>query len=309
MAERDDTPGDGSRPTPDAGPREHLVVPDRVRMPLLTLITQQSLDEDYQVAAERQAAGAPRAPLGRPPRVAAAVLAVFGVLVAVAFVQTTRNRDVVSQSRATLVERIESASDRRAAQEERLADLRDDVALLESSTRRLTDQAQQATSASRRLQVSTGFVPVKGEGVRIVVDQAPDASRSDQVKDRDLRLLVNGLFEAGAEAVAINGQRLTATSAIRVSGTAIEVNRIGVAPPFTVEAIGDVRTLQSRFAETSTGASFLVTADYYRLRVTMQNVDELALPAAPVGRRTLRTITPPDPDDRPDDNGGGGTNP
>lgn len=300
-------PDEAKAPAPT--PPEHLVVDDRVRMPLLTLITQQSLDEAYQDAAERKAAGAPRPPLGRPPRVAAAVLAVFGVLVAVAFVQTTRNRDVDSQSRATLIERIESASDRRAAQEERLADLRDDVSVLESSTRRLTDQAQQATSASRRLQVSTGFVPVRGPGVRVVVDQAPEAPRSDQVKDRDLRLLVNGLFEAGAEAVAVNGQRLTATSAIRVSGPAIEVNRIGVAPPFTVEAIGDVRTLQSRFAETSTGASFLVTADFYGLSVSMENVDELTLPAAPIGRRILRTITPPAADDRPDDNGGGGQNP
>ncbi len=54
---------------------------ERVRMPLLTLITQQSLDEDYLHAAERRRAGAPRPPEGRQVRTAAVVVLVFGVLV------------------------------------------------------------------------------------------------------------------------------------------------------------------------------------------------------------------------------------
>ena len=42
--------------------------------------------------------------------------------------------------------------------------------------------------------------------------------------DRDLQVIVNGLWAAGAEAIAVNGQRLTACSAIRSAGEAILVD-------------------------------------------------------------------------------------
>ena len=94
---------------------------DRARTPLLTLITQESLDTDYQMVAAR--AGRRRhGALSRSSVVTA--LAVFGVLVTVAAVQTERNADVTDASRATLIERIET---RRAA-------LRDDQARISATT-------------------------------------------------------------------------------------------------------------------------------------------------------------------------------
>ena len=59
--------------------------------------------------------------------------------------------------------------------------------------------------------------------------------------------MVNGLWAAGAEAVAVNGQRLTALSAIRSAGDAILVDYRPLTRPYVVVAIGDPRTLQSRF--------------------------------------------------------------
>ena len=78
----------------------------------------------------------------------------------------------------------------------------------------------------------------------------------------DLALLVNGLWRAGAEAIAINGQRLTARSAIRNSGAAINVNgRPPLSPPYVVTAIGDTKTLQADLLDTSTGLAFQNGAD------------------------------------------------
>lgn len=284
---------------PERRPPDVSAVPERVRMPLLTLITQQSLDEDYQHAAERKAAGAPRPPAGRPPRVAAAVIAVFGLLAATAFVQTTRNRDVDSASRGALISRIEAASDRRARQEERIVALRARVAQLERAASRLTDDAQVAAVAERRLQVRTGFIAVTGEGVRVTV--TPDPGK--EVTDLDLRLLVNGLFSAGAEAIAVNGQRLAATSAIRTSGVAIGVNFVGIAPPYVVEAIGDTRTLPARLAETSTGQSFAANGQLYGFTYDVDSVDDLSLPAAPASRQVLRSAMEPSQDDRTEEKG------
>jgi uncharacterized protein YlxW (UPF0749 family) len=279
-------------------------VPDRVRMPLLTLITQQSLDEDYEHAAQRRAAGAPRAPLGRPPRVAAVVVMVFGILVATAFVQTTRNADVDSASRATLIDRVEAGRERRAGQEDRLVTRRSQVSQLERAGSRLTDQQQSEAVTLRRLQVRTGFIPVTGEGVRVTVAQRPDANADAEITDEDLRLLTNGLFAAGAEAIAVNGQRITATTAIRTSGRAVEVNFIGIAPPFTVEAIGDTLTLGARWAETTTGQNFASNSQLYDFVFTVDNVDDLSLPAAPASRQLLRSATVPTEKDKTTEKGG-----
>lgn len=275
---------------------------DRARMPLLTLITQQSLDEDYLHAAERRTANQVPPPSGRPLLVAAVVVAIFGVLVTTAFLQTSRNADVDSASRATLIGRIEAATDRRARQEERAVTLRERVARLEGSVTELVDDGQTVGLEARRLQVRTGFVAVRGEGVRVTVTERPDADRRQQVKDKDLRLVVNGLFSAGAEAVAVNGQRLAATSAIRTS-EGIEVNFVGVAPPYVVEAVGDTRTLPARFAESTTGRVLASTAEVFDFSYTVDMVEELRLPAAPPARRILRWAQVPIGEDPPIERG------
>ena len=59
-------------------------------------------------------------------------------------------------------------------------------------------------------------------------DRASDTGR---VLDRDLQVMVNALWAAGAEAIAINGQRLTARSAIRYAGEAILLDFRPLVPP------------------------------------------------------------------------------
>lgn len=284
---------DRDGPTPESG------LPARVSMPLLTLITQQSLDEDYLVAAERRAAGAPRPPRGRPQRTAAVVIAVFGILVSTAFVQTTRSADVNDASRTTLIQRIGVRRDRVASSQERVAVLRDRTSGLERQLTRLTDAEQAEDARNRRLRVRTGLIAVVGEGVRVTVTQRADADAVQQVMDSDLALLANGLWEAGAEAVAINGQRLTAYTAIRSSGPAIEVNGVGIAPPYQLDAVGDTRTLAAKLFDTSTGLEFVQLAGDYGFSYNVDNEDRLTLPAGPARYLQLRSastdLNPPIP--------------
>lgn len=261
--------------------REELARPAQQHLPLLTMITQQALDEDYLVAAGRRVAGVPRGPKGRSRRVAAVVITAFGVLVSTAFVQTARNSDVDTAGRASLVTRIENGRDLLALQQQRVADLRASNIELESSLGELSDVEQEALVRNRRLQVRTGFIAVSGPGVRVVVTDRPDADAGDLVQDSDLALLVNGLWEAGAEAVSVNGQRITARSAIRTSGQAIEVNERGIAGPYTVEAIGDTRTLSARLFDTTSGLVFAGNADIYGFTYPVENVAQLDLPSGP----------------------------
>jgi uncharacterized protein YlxW (UPF0749 family) len=264
-------------------------LPPRVTMPLLTLITQQSIDEDYQIAAERRALAtpAPRGPGSR--RVAAVVIAVFGVLVSTAFVQNTLSEDVDSAGRSALIDRIETQRDRVDALQSDIADLRETNAGLGERLTTIGEQAQGAETRLQRLQVRTGLTAVRGPGVRMTVDNAPDADPNQLLRDEDLALLANGLWSAGAEAIAINGQRLTALSAIRTSGVPIEVNSVGIAPPYTLLAVGDTRSMQADFTDSSSGLVFDALQDQFGFVLEMQNSDALSLPAAPARFLRLRS--------------------
>jgi len=256
-------------------------LPEHVTTPLLTLITEHSLDDDYRVAGERRAAAGGGAPRGKPAWLAASVIAVFAILVARAAVQTSRNAATADAGRATLIARVQ---DERAAVEDQQAaivDLQRANIELEDNRDEVIAQQREANARLRRLQVATGYVAVTGPGVRIVVDDAPGGDVTQMVRDEDLALLVDGLWGAGAEAISINGQRLTALSAIRNVGPAVHVNSRPVNPPYTVQAIGDTLTLQADLLDTTHGQQFFDLADDLGFVYSMQNENSLTLPAAP----------------------------
>lgn len=278
------------RHTPDAY--------ERVRTPLLTLITRESLDQDYEMVARRRAQrsepGSVRGGAGRTSgRVAVvAAVAAFGVLVSVAAVQTSRNAEVADASRTELIKRIES---RRAAVREdqrRIADLRAENADADDALVQLGEAVNRAQGQALDLRAQTGFTAVTGEGVRIILDNAPYADETTTIRDSDLSVLVDALWSAGAEAISINGQRLTAMTGIRNVSTAIEVNHVGIAAPYTILAIGDRSTLAADLLESGSGLLFSALASQYGFQVDLDNEDELHIPAASseVGRlRSART--------------------
>ena len=100
-----------------------------------------------------------------------------------------------------------------------------------------------------------GLAPVQGPGIRIELDDSrlPVATEFDQnpytVHDQDLLLVVNELWSAGAEAMSVGGQRLVADSPIRCAGPVIQVNGIGLTPPYIIEAIGDSKTMAGALAD------------------------------------------------------------
>ena len=281
---------------------DHL---DRARTPLLTLITLESLDEDYKAAGRRRmrdrASGGPGGPApaaGGPARRTASrgrvlvVLAVFGLLVAVAAVQNSRESSVDDASRASLIKRIDSRRKDVATTEQRLADLRKANTKADSALTTLGTRLNGARDTAAGYGALTGLQPVSGPAIGVELDSAPYAGSNEQVRDSDIALLVNGLWGAGAEAVSVNGQRVTARTGIRTSGDAIEVNGIGVAPPYTILAIGDTGQLEANFVSSTGGQDFIALADRYDFRYDMHDVGQVQMAAAPPSLTRLRSATP-----------------
>jgi uncharacterized protein YlxW (UPF0749 family) len=101
------------------------------------------------------------------------------------------------------------------------------------------------------------------------------------VRDSDLQLVVNALWAAGAEAVAVDDQRLGPTSTIRTAGEAILVDFQPVADPYRVDAVGDPATLSTRFLADPEVQALAVVAQSYGLRFDLARDKHLSLPAAP----------------------------
>ena len=258
-------------------------LPERVTMPLLNLVTMQSLDEDYRHVADRKAAAGESEPSERSPRrtvVVAAVVTVFGILMTVAAVQTTRNADVQALGRASLVDRIQVEKEAVRDLQVRAGELRTENAEAETAVRELREEESEVTSRVSRLGIRTGYLAVTGPGLRITVDDAPAGDDTQRVRDDDLILLVDGLWAAGAEAVAINGQRLTMLTQLQNSGRAIHVNVRPLRPPYVVDAIGNPATLEGRLLASTHGQVFFNVARALEFPYRVEDDDELDLPAA-----------------------------
>ena len=132
------------------------------------------------------------------------------------------------------------------------------------------------------LKQSGALTNVKGTGVSVLIEDSLKPIQSGEnpnlyvIHDEDILRIVNELRAGGAEAIAINDQRLIGTSEIRCSGPTITVNGKVFGAPFTVKAIGDPKTLNS--ALTMRGG-VVDSLKHWGIKVTIKEENELAIPA------------------------------
>lgn len=289
-------------PTPSA-PNGRYNRPD-ASMSLLTNVMDHGLDEGY---AEAAAARGGEQDGGRIPRTARGLvtmgvgLALVGTVVTVGAVNAHKAEPSLAKERDALITRINDSNGSADHLQQQVQDLR-----------RKVDSTQQQALASGGAEAGTlpgavGLGEVTGPGLKLVLEDAagtgvggnvdPRAgqgfSNTGRLRDRDLQLVVNGLWAAGVEAVSINGQRLTALSAIRAAGEAVLVDNRPLVPPYTVLAIGDPSKLLTAFEGNMAGQYLRVIQEKYGIRSTLSTQKSLTLPAAVgVTLRTAQPLTP-----------------
>ncbi|GAB1640988.1 DUF881 domain-containing protein [Krasilnikovia sp. MM14-A1259] len=242
------------------------------------------LDPGYADAAARRAREGPRTGTRRRviSGVSAVTIAAVGFLLVVAYQQTVADEPGRTKARATLVEQVQHRRGGTVALQNRADELRAEVATL-----RERQLGGAAVARLRDLEAETGLAPVRGSGAKITIGDGPTAvnpvtgkqSTEARVRDSDLQLAANALWAAGAEAIAINGQRLTATSTIRQAGEAILVDFRPVATPYEVVAIGP-DTLADEFRDGYAGRFFRELVARYGMSFDATGVHDVTLDAA-----------------------------
>ena len=236
-------------------------------MSLLTDLQAEALEPGYRMEQNQRPSG------GR----LVIVLALLAGLIPVAVLQTTTGAGAAQEERAELLQRVSDARNRQT-------DLNGQAAALETEIRDLSVVADPADRELLTiLELASGAAPVEGPGIVVTVNDAPDAGGGQGlVLDGDLSRLVNGLWQAGAEAIAVNGRRVSTLTPIRAAGAAITIDFVSLSPPYRVEAIGDPDTLQARFNETAAATWWqFITQNYGLTMEVAASDDDLSLAADP----------------------------
>ncbi|MFI6863935.1 DUF881 domain-containing protein [Streptomyces sp. NPDC050421] len=260
-------------------------------MSLLTNVMDHSLDDGYAEASARRKAdgrtGMPRTLKAKLGFAACLVLAALVVTLGAA--QARVAAPVLAKEREELIDRIDGETSAADTLEAQVEEIRDDV-----GRRQRKALEKHGGDQAELVALLSGATPVYGPGVKLVVDDAKDTdqggggpressgfSDTGRVRDRDMQRVVNGMWQSGAEAIAINGQRLTALSAIRAAGDAILVDNKPLVPPYTVLAVGDGKKLRAAFQGSADGQYLQALTDTFDIRTSISVQEKVSLPAAP----------------------------
>jgi uncharacterized protein YlxW (UPF0749 family) len=258
--------------------------PDASMSLLADLLSGSALDPGYEAAAARRAASGDTGEAGRAGRTSRLLAAtlLLGLLGAVAVVQVRRGAPVAARQRNALIAQIHQRTAETDGLQRQADELRGRTEDLRRSALARSDAGQSARQDLDRAAGAAALAPVGGAGTVVTVDDATSAKaqQDGRIYDLDLQRLVNGLWAAGATAIAINGQRMSATTAIRSAGDAILVDYRPLSPPYAVTALGGPGLGRS-FAGSPTDRAFRTLEATFGIRYDIRQEDNVRLPAAP----------------------------
>lgn len=217
------------------------------------------------------------------------VLLVFGFMVSYS-VQFTKSvstnnsafNDSQWEKKQKLQEKILEEQTQVQKLEEQLQDLKQRVSEFEKQMGQREYQAKEVLQQLEEIRMWAGLVPVTGKGIVVTMSDSTSLPESGNMNDyivheENIRQVVNELFAAGAEAISINGQRLTTNSAIRCVGPTVLVNEVKTVPPFEISAIGDSNTLIT--ALEMPGGVIQNLNDWTNIDVKVEKKERVDLPA------------------------------
>jgi len=259
-------------------------------MSLINNLMRAPLDPGYRSAADRRAAEGKPASVGLRSPLLIVTLVVIGLSLAVA-AHALRVPQAASDKRRTeLIGSIKARQSTIDADSRTINTTRRQINALQAKAL----QHQNDTSLADRLktlEVTTGAGAAHGPGLVLTVDDAPgsdtdaegnprtDTSDTGRLTSTDLQIIVNGLWTAGAEAVSINGQRITSQTAIRFAGEAILVNFRALSPPYAISVIGGPE-VADRFKANAGGAYLRELVSGYQIRENLASKTSVTVPAA-----------------------------
>ena len=212
---------------------------------------------------------------------------VAGVLFA-SSANTARGTDLRSARGQRLAELIVAQQRRVAELDATAARLRREVEVATEAVSRGDARVAELRAANEALATPVGLSPLKGGGLHITLDDAPRLAPGEQrpgnptpddlvVHEQDVLAVINAMWAGGADAVAVMGDRIIATSAVRCVGNTMLLHGKVYSPPFVVEAIGDPAALQAALDRSAGVQLFRSFVAAYGVGFSVQEVEEVTV--------------------------------
>jgi uncharacterized protein YlxW (UPF0749 family) len=224
-------------------------------------------------------------------------LASLGFLIAAQLRSEAPRVRYTSQERAPLIETALGLQTQQKALQAHILNLRNGITAAELAAEGGDAAAKQLNDALFQARLSAGLTALEGSGLVVQLQDGQQVSQSASLADllvtgRDVRTVVEELWLAGAEAVAVNDERVVSTTSIIDIGGSLLVNSAYLAPPYQVEAVGPA----DMYAELSSSASWVgfvaSRAGSNGIRVAIAEPADLVVPAYS-GSVTIRYAQPP----------------
>ena len=187
--------------------------------------------------------------------------------------------------------------DQLAVQKSLIGDYINDQALLKSKIVTLRGKIDEAQAKIRQssqnnnletlkgLKSDVGLEAARGKGVEIKLTDGLFVNREnietiDQslVAASDLRDIVNLLRTSQAAAIAINDQRVIASTPISSVGNTIMVNNYHLLPPFNITALGDAELIMPRLNDPAALPDLQKRIKDYKIQFSAESKENLSVP-------------------------------
>ena len=214
----------------------------------------------------------------------AALLVLGFLMTAQAAAEPSRVR-YTTQERPPLVETATELQREQDALKSQILQLRSQVEQLEAASAGNDALVTELNDELQRARLAAGLVDLEGPGVVVQLEDStqpvpPDAAPADYlVSAADLRAVTDELWLDCAEAIAVNGERVTATSGVTDVGSSILLNGAYLQPPYQVVAIGPA-DLYGRLMGSASFAAFVrARVEAFGIRLGAGSIDKAVVPA------------------------------
>ena len=193
---------------------------------------------------------------------------------------TAAKQSLPLQQTQELAARLETAREENEALQNRVDKLRQQLDRVTDSFH-LTTLHQELSKA----RIAAGMTELTGPGAEVTLSDSNKKIQPGEnpnlyvLHDEDILKVINELKAAGAEAIALNGQRLLATSEIRCLGPTVLTNKNQrLTPPFIITAIGSpdnlVSALQMR-------GGVIDQLRFWEIQAAVKSMPNITIPAYP----------------------------
>jgi uncharacterized protein YlxW (UPF0749 family) len=178
-----------------------------------------------------------------------------------------------------------------------LTDLRAQLDQIQSNASTQSGAASELEKQLGALKAQAGLSPVTGDGVMVQLDDshtvAPGATSLDQAicHSTDLTDILNTAWRGGAQAIAVNAQRVVSSTSVYCVGSTIMVNGTLLSPPFNIAVIGPQNSVLGAFDDPSQLRDIKARRDVQGLGFRVTRANAINVPAYD-GALTVRIATP-----------------